>query len=158
MPQVYGSINVSFPKGNTEKSGQAYKDTYAFRVNKSSKVAKKITAMPLNEFNKYKLSTQMKRRCTRERNVCAKCQESREIVLTISEQRRGSSQNRSSSSILAARTSVSVGSIYRQMQRKAKKGEDDGDEEGEDEDSDEDDSDGGDENNEDEDSEDERKK
>ncbi|OAQ34639.1 hypothetical protein K457DRAFT_67668, partial [Linnemannia elongata AG-77] len=38
-------------------------------------------------------------RCTRESNVCAKCQESREIVLTISEQRRGSSQNRSSSSV-----------------------------------------------------------
>ncbi|KAF9308635.1 hypothetical protein BGZ91_007732 [Linnemannia elongata] len=157
MPQVYGSINVSFPKGNTEKSGQAYKDTYAFRVNKSSKVAKKITAMPVREAIKDAYHV-MCNRCTRERNVCAKCQESREIVLTISEQRRGSSQNRSSSSILAARTSVSVGSIYRQMQRKAKKGEDDGDEEGEDEDSDEDDSDGGDENNEDEDSEDERKK
>ncbi|OAQ34638.1 hypothetical protein K457DRAFT_1769745 [Linnemannia elongata AG-77] len=47
MPQVYESINVSFPKGNTEKSGQVYKDTFAFRANKSSKVAKKITAMPV---------------------------------------------------------------------------------------------------------------
>lgn len=75
MSEVYESKKASSRKGNTKKSGQAHKNTYAFHANKSSKITKRIAAMPVGglcekcvevimwrkKFKKYKPLTQMKK-------------------------------------------------------------------------------------------------
>ncbi|KAK3831355.1 MAG: hypothetical protein JOS17DRAFT_745075 [Linnemannia elongata] len=185
MPEVYESKKVSTRKGNTKKGGQAHKNTYAFHANKSSKITKKIAAMPVGglcekcvevimwrkKFKKYKPLTQMKKcvtceqkaikdayhvmcnKCAGEKNVCAKCQESREIVPTnIKTEKEIIAEQVELERLLSGMNERERRSYIRQMERKAKKGEDDEDEEGEDEDEDEDGSDDDDEDDSDEDS------
>lgn len=109
-------------------------------------------------------------KCAGEKNVCAKCQESREIVPTnIKTEKEIIAEQVELERLLSGMNERERRSYIRQMERKAKKGEDDEDEEGEDEEgededededgSDDDDEDDSDEDSdEDEDSEDEKKK
>ncbi|KAG0272272.1 hypothetical protein BGZ95_011977 [Linnemannia exigua] len=195
MPEVYESKKVSSRKGNTKKGAQAHKNAYAFHANKSSKITKKIAAMPVGglcekcvevimwrkKFKKYKPLTQMKKcvtceqraikdayhvmctKCAGEKNVCAKCQESREIVPTnIKTEKELIQEQVELERLLSGMNERERRSYIRQMERKSKKGEDeednedDDEEEGSDDDEDEDDSD--EDSDEDEDSEDEKKK
>lgn len=92
-------------------------------------------------------------KCAGEKNVCAKCQESREIVPTnIKTEKEIIAEQVELERLLSGMNERERRSYIRQMERKAKKGEDDEDEEGEDEDEDEDGSDDDDEDDSDEDS------
>ncbi|KAF9546725.1 hypothetical protein EC957_009485 [Mortierella hygrophila] len=195
MPEVYESKKVSSRRGNPKKGGQAHKNAYAFHANKSSKITKRIAAMPVGglcekcvevimwrkKFKKYKPLTQMKKcvtceqkaikdayhvmcnKCAGEKNVCAKCQESRDIVPTnIKTEKEIIAEQVELERLLSGMNERERRSYLRQMERKPKKGEDDEDE-GDDDDSDEDGSDDDEDNSdegsdEDEDSEDEKKK
>ena len=104
-------------------------------------------------------------KCAGEKNVCAKCQESREIVPTnIKTEKELIAEQVELERLLSGMNERERRSYLRQMERKAKKGGDDEDDEGDDNDSDEDGSDDDDEDDsdedsdEDEDSEDEKKK
>lgn len=101
-------------------------------------------------------------KCAGEKNVCAKCQESREIVPTnIKTEKELIAEQVELERLLSGMNERERRSYLRQMERKAKKGGDDG-EEGEDEDGSEDgsedDEDSDEDSDEDEDSEDEKKK
>ncbi|KAF9089390.1 hypothetical protein BGX29_012066 [Mortierella sp. GBA35] len=162
MPELYESKKVSSRKGNTKKSGQAHKNTYAFHANKSSKITKRIAAMPVGglcekcvevimwrkKFKKYKPLTQMKKcvtceqkaikeayhvmcnKCAGEKNVCAKCQESRDIVPTnIKTEKEIIQEQVELERLLSGMSERERRSYLRQLERKNKKGDEDDDEE-----------------------------
>ncbi|KAF9351633.1 hypothetical protein BGX26_010411 [Mortierella sp. AD094] len=159
----YESKKVSTRKGNNKKGAQAHKNAYAFHANKSSKITKKIAAMPVGglcekcvevimwrkKFKKYKPLTTMKKcvnceqkaikdayhvictKCAGEKNVCAKCLESREIVPTnIKTEKEIIQEQVELERLLSGMNERERRSYLRQMERKKKAG--DGEDEGED--------------------------
>ncbi|KAG0301117.1 hypothetical protein BGZ98_008610 [Dissophora globulifera] len=189
MPEgTYEPKKVSSRKGNTAKGAQAHKNTYAFHANKSSKITKKIAAMPVGglcekcvevimwrkKFKKYKPLTQLKKcvncdlkaineayhvicnKCAGEKNVCAKCLESREIVPTnIKTEKELVQEQVELERLLSGMTERERRSYLRKLERKSKRGEDDVEEDGSENDGSEGDSEDDSEDDDDEDSEDE---
>ncbi|KAF9993376.1 hypothetical protein BGZ80_005585 [Entomortierella chlamydospora] len=152
----YESKKVSSRKGNNKKGAQAHKNAYAFHANKSSKITKKIAAMPVGglcekcvevimwrkKFKKYKPLTTTKKcvnceqkavkdayhvicnKCAGEKNVCAKCLESREIVPTnIKTEKEIIQEQVELERLLSGMTERERRSYLRQMERKKNTGE-----------------------------------
>ncbi|KAF9116024.1 hypothetical protein BGX27_005257 [Mortierella sp. AM989] len=162
MSEGYESKKASTRKGNNKKGAQAHKNAYAFHANKSSKITKKIAAMPVGglcekcvevimwrkKFKKYKPLTTMKKcvhceqkaikeayhvicnKCAGEKNVCAKCLESREIVPTnIKTEKELIQEQVEHERLLSGMNERERRSYLRQMERRSKAdgGEDDED-------------------------------
>ncbi|KAF8975285.1 hypothetical protein BGZ46_009277 [Entomortierella lignicola] len=159
---VYESKKVSSRKGNNKKGAQAHKNAYAFHANKSSKITKKIAAMPVGglcekcvevimwrkKFKKYKPLTTMKKcvnceqkaikeayhvicnKCAGEKNVCAKCLESREIVPTnIKTEKEIIQEQVELERKLSGMTERERRSYLRKLERRKNAGEEGGEEE-----------------------------